>query len=209
MFDLSYNRTVGSDIGNEWNVNGMFKWSWGPAGTNWAARQIDAVAGGEAVSVAAPAREPLTVVRGRAPQLPEAAQIAPAQDAPTARLRQADAAAPQTSGAAADAAAPAALEAWEESAVAAALPEDAALPVYELPGATVEGKRPDWEKSLSPGQVSVVYPSAFEGEQKSLPDLLQACRGCSSSASAAAGTTPSPACAAPPGRRSTSTSTAC
>ena len=36
----------------------------------------------------------------------------------------------------------------------------------------MEAARPDWEKRLSPGQVSVIYPEQFEGEQKDLPDLL-------------------------------------
>ena len=37
---------------------------------------------------------------------------------------------------------------------------------------TVEATRPDWEKILSPGSVSVVEPDDFKGEQKNLAELL-------------------------------------
>jgi outer membrane receptor protein involved in Fe transport/opacity protein-like surface antigen len=37
---------------------------------------------------------------------------------------------------------------------------------------TVEAERPDWEKILSPGSVSVVMPDDFKGEQKNLGDML-------------------------------------
>jgi outer membrane receptor protein involved in Fe transport len=38
---------------------------------------------------------------------------------------------------------------------------------------TVEAERPDWERTLSPGTVSVVVPDDFSGEQKTLADLLE------------------------------------
>ncbi|MDR1312111.1 MAG: TonB-dependent receptor plug domain-containing protein [Deltaproteobacteria bacterium] len=38
---------------------------------------------------------------------------------------------------------------------------------------TVETERPDWEKTLSPGAVSVVVPDEYTGEQKTLADLLE------------------------------------
>lgn len=44
---------------------------------------------------------------------------------------------------------------------------------YELQPVTVEAPRPDWEKKLSPGAFSIVRPEDFEGEQKTLPDLLK------------------------------------
>ncbi|MBU2700324.1 outer membrane autotransporter protein [Sporomusaceae bacterium BoRhaA] len=44
---------------------------------------------------------------------------------------------------------------------------------YSFAPVTVEAERPDWEKALSPGQVTVIYPEKFEGEQKDLPDLLE------------------------------------
>jgi vitamin B12 transporter len=43
---------------------------------------------------------------------------------------------------------------------------------FDLEGVTVEAKRPDWEKKLSPGTVTIVRPDDYKGEQKTLPDLL-------------------------------------
>lgn len=47
------------------------------------------------------------------------------------------------------------------------------IPAFALETITVEARRPDWEKALSPGQVSVVYPDQYRGEQKDLPELLE------------------------------------
>ena len=48
---------------------------------------------------------------------------------------------------------------------------------YALAPVTVESDRPQWEKNLSPGTVSVVYPEKFKGEMKTLPELLQTVAG--------------------------------
>lgn len=48
-----------------------------------------------------------------------------------------------------------------------------AAPDYSLEAITVEAKRPDWESKLSPGTVTVIRPSDYKGEQKTLPELLQ------------------------------------
>lgn len=45
--------------------------------------------------------------------------------------------------------------------------------VYDLPALTVEAPRPDWESKLSPGTVTVIRPSDYKGEQKSLAELLK------------------------------------
>lgn len=44
---------------------------------------------------------------------------------------------------------------------------------YALPEVTVEAKRPNWESKLSPGTVTIIRPSDYKGEQKTLPELLQ------------------------------------
>ncbi|SFM00671.1 autotransporter outer membrane beta-barrel domain-containing protein [Pelosinus propionicus] len=41
----------------------------------------------------------------------------------------------------------------------------------------VEAQRPDWEKKLSPGTVSVIHVPEYKGEMKNLPDLLQTVPG--------------------------------
>lgn len=53
---------------------------------------------------------------------------------------------------------------------------DSAMEFY-LDEVTVEAKRPDWESKLSPGSVTVVKPEEFKGEEKTLPDMLQAVPG--------------------------------
>lgn len=46
-------------------------------------------------------------------------------------------------------------------------------PKFTLEAITVEAARPDWESKLSPGTVTVIRPDDYQGEQKSLPDLLK------------------------------------
>lgn len=49
--------------------------------------------------------------------------------------------------------------------------------VYTLAPLVVEAARPDWEKKLSPGTVSVIPVPKYKGEMKNLPDLLQTVPG--------------------------------
>ena len=46
-------------------------------------------------------------------------------------------------------------------------------PKYTLEAITVEATRPDWESKLSPGTVTVIRPDDYQGEQKTLPELLK------------------------------------
>lgn len=48
---------------------------------------------------------------------------------------------------------------------------------FTLGPLVVEAKRPDWEKNLSPGTVSVIHVPEYKGEMKNLPDLLQTVPG--------------------------------
>jgi outer membrane autotransporter protein len=48
---------------------------------------------------------------------------------------------------------------------------------YTLAPLVVEAARPDWEKKLSPGTVSVIHVPEYKGEMKNLPDLLQTVPG--------------------------------
>ena len=50
--------------------------------------------------------------------------------------------------------------------------DDDAGATITLSTVTVEAERPDWEKILSPGSVSVVEPGDFKGEQKNLAEML-------------------------------------
>lgn len=165
VFDLSYNRTLGSDIGNEWNINGMLKWSWGAAGGKHALKTGQAETEPAAVRSFAKADAPVVVVGQQAvagvkvPQL-QAPAVTAGKDIAADRHAEA-----VTADTAAD------QVVFDTSAASGTVTDDG-MGEFELGAVTVEGKRPDWEKSLSPGQVSVVYPSQFEGEQKDLPDML-------------------------------------
>lgn len=48
---------------------------------------------------------------------------------------------------------------------------------FELAPLVVEAARPDWEKNLSPGTVSVIHVPEYKGEMKNLPELLQTVPG--------------------------------
>ncbi|CQR74427.1 Serine protease EspC precursor [Sporomusa ovata DSM 2662] len=48
---------------------------------------------------------------------------------------------------------------------------------FALAPVVVEAARPDWEKNLSPGTVSVIHVPEYKGEMKNLPDLLQTVPG--------------------------------
>ena len=48
---------------------------------------------------------------------------------------------------------------------------------FVLAPLVVEAARPDWEKKLSPGTVSVIHVPEYKGEMKNLPDLLQTVPG--------------------------------
>ncbi|MDR1045637.1 MAG: TonB-dependent receptor plug domain-containing protein, partial [Candidatus Adiutrix sp.] len=56
------------------------------------------------------------------------------------------------------------------AAAQAAESEQAAVALETI---TVQADRPDWERLLSPGAVSVIVPDDFKGEQKKLPRYLQ------------------------------------
>ena len=70
------------------------------------------------------------------------------------------------------AAAPAAGSGQEDHQTAVSA-DGSALDTYDLPEATVEAKRPDWEEKLSPGTVTVIRPDDYKGEQKELADFLK------------------------------------
>ncbi|TWH49159.1 TonB-dependent receptor [Sporomusa sp. KB1] len=55
--------------------------------------------------------------------------------------------------------------------------DKAGAEAYDLPAVTVEAPRPDWESKLSPGTVTIIRPSDYRGEQKSLADLLKTVPG--------------------------------
>lgn len=153
-FNLDFSRTRGSNIGNEWRLNGLFEWSWGGA----------ADSGNGAAPSAAPAQGAAVgaghtglPVEGR-----QSGETAAGGDSGGSRAVE-----PTPP-------APAAGQNRGNANTAAAQPAPAGQAgEYSFAPVTVEAPRPAWEKDLSPGQVSVIYPQEYKGEQKTLPDLLE------------------------------------
>lgn len=174
-FNLDFVKTTGSDVGNEWSINGGLDFSWGGFGSGAKAAKAngaDLAINGDGTTEAnfAKANAP-TVVVGQAPQVANV-QLPQMQQAAHGAVRVAS-----NSNGTSDA------DVYDMGEVASNVVDDNTASVsgtvtdgmgeFELGGLTVEAKRPDWEKSLSPGQVSVIYTKEFEGEQKDLPTLLQ------------------------------------
>lgn len=175
-FNLDFVKTTGSDVGNEWSINGGLDFSWGGFGSGAKAAKANGGAGlainGDGITGPsfAKAQSP-TVVVGQAPQVANV-QV-PQMQQPAQGTANADNNAGGTVAGAA---------VYDMGEVTSNVVADNTASVsgtvadgmgeFELGGLTVEAKRPDWEKNLSPGQVSVIYPNQFEGEQKNLPELL-------------------------------------
>lgn len=143
-FNFDFTRMVGSDIGNEWRVNGMFEWTWGGASEKEkeafrkAHRNQD-----ENIAVQQTSTASINA-QNNAVQAKDASGnnvVVQSYDAQNGN--------PGDNSSVND------------------------LSSYTLEPITVEAARPEWEKNLSPGSVSVIYPQEFKGEQKNLPDLLE------------------------------------
>ncbi|QDR81794.1 TonB-dependent receptor domain-containing protein [Sporomusa termitida] len=173
IFTLDYLKTTGSDVGNDWSINGGFNWRWSGFGSGSNKSE-------QAFDYAPPAATATTVVIGKPKPMPEPeAPAATASAIPGIEaglpVSESELASQQTAG---QSGTEDAAEYTTEAATAADNAGPAAIDYtpasgeYALAPITVEASRPGWEKKLSPGQVSVIYPQAFEGEQKNLPELL-------------------------------------
>lgn len=177
-FNLDISKTAGSSTGGDWRVNGGLNWTWGGFGSS----KIMTADADRSALPALPARTATTVIVGQAPEVPVKAEPQSAEPAVTTAVPagQTDGI-QEKGGTVADTAAAASVakQAPGSSNSASVSTEPAALPQQANDGefmfapVTVEAVRPSWEKELSPGQVSVIYPDKFEGEQKDLPDLLE------------------------------------
>ncbi len=160
--NLDFVKTTGSNVGNEWSINGGLNFSWGGFGSGSTVLPAEAVDAVKAISPDSsyPKAQAPTVVLGRAPKA-EAQQAALLEG--NSRHAAADARVTyDNSGVTVQS---------DGSVLQAGVSEDG-VNEFDLGALTVEAKRPDWEKSLSPGQVSVIYTDQFAGEQKNLPQLL-------------------------------------
>jgi outer membrane receptor for ferrienterochelin and colicin len=146
VFNLNLSKTSGKETGSEWKISGGLNWSWGGG---WD-KEGNRISGGPLPEI----NTGTTVIVGRPA---EAAQTTESgADTSTGDI------ATQTAG-----------ETTGQAAATDVPAETQEGGGYTLPGLTVEADRPAWEKALSPGQVSVIYPSEFAGEQNDLPDLLE------------------------------------
>jgi outer membrane autotransporter protein len=174
---LELTKTLGGEVKTDWMVNGGLQWYWdaGPDPNRKAAADKPAAV---ALSVDQAAAN-LQQAGPPASTGPAAGQALTAgsrtDQADTADLPAATATDVPAASAAADApTAPAPATAGSDIRSAAAVENPAG---YTFGAVLVEAPRPEWEKKLSPGTVTVVDTAKFAGEQKTLPDILQTVAG--------------------------------
>ncbi|QDR81389.1 TonB-dependent receptor domain-containing protein [Sporomusa termitida] len=183
--NLDFVKTTGSDIGSDWRIDGKLDFAWGGFGGGKGVTGSGAAAdsGSAAAVPGADKAQTTTVVMGQAPpvepRLPERQVTAPTEVPPSV----AEPNRPETAGNAENQdnttvsySASEAAPAVTADTTVVTLPTGAASEFAFAP-VTVEAARPDWEKKLSPGQVSVIYPNTYKGEQKDLPAMLEAVPG--------------------------------
>ncbi|EGO61948.1 TonB-dependent receptor domain-containing protein [Acetonema longum] len=167
---LEVNRSFGGKVDTDWQINGGIAWGWGgpskakkSEAVNAADRSLftDTVntAGITAADAAAGKETTSNLPEGNAPpQQPNAANRA-SSNADTANADEN----PAVGG--------------TNSPEAAGALQQGDFDGFTWAPLVVEADRPDWEKKLSPGTVSVIELPQYEGEHKTLGDLLQTVPG--------------------------------
>ena len=182
---VDYERTLGRKAGNDWNISGRLEVSWdgiGGKGKKGKTEEAKPLAGRVAANDVANTSQ-------QGAQAVSAASDTAVQDAGTAEkptaLRNAESRTANVTNQALPAKpaanAPLVTEATASKPVATANTSEnpviwqgeGDLAGFMLSQITVEAPRPDWEQKLSPGQVTVIDPKEFEGEQKDIPALLE------------------------------------
>lgn len=158
--NLNFVKTAGSDVGSEWNINGGANWTWGGFyGRNKKGAVQKLASQAEIASDA-------DVILESAGKFEDTAVYKKSGHTPTVVIggnNAADLAAVYSAGE----------EAAAEVNFGGTLAEGNIEEGFVLPEVTVSSARPDWEKKLSPGQVTVIKTEEFQGEQKDLPELLE------------------------------------
>ena len=182
---VDYERTLGRKAGNDWNISGRLEVSWdgiGGKGKKGKTEEAKPLAGPIAANDVANALQPdaqaASAASGTAVQ--DASATAKPETLRNEESRTAsvtDQALPKNTAADTPlvtktaASEPAATANTSENPVIWQGEGD--LTGFMLSQITVEAPRPDWEQKLSPGQVTVIDPKEFEGEQKDIPALLE------------------------------------
>lgn len=182
---VDYERTLGRKAGNDWNISGRLEVSWdgiGGKGKKGKTEEAKPLAGRVAANdVANTSQQGAQAVSAASDT---AVQDAGAAEKPTA-LRNAESRTANVTNQALpkNTAADTPLVTKTAASEPAATANTSENPViwqgegdlagFMLSQITVEAPRPDWEQKLSPGQVTVIDPKEFEGEQKDIPALLE------------------------------------
>ena len=177
---LDYERTIGRKAGNDWNISGRLEVAWDGIGGK--TKKARAKKADEFIDNTDTVNK---LVSEDSTMQPEALQLPATENAKVASA--ANDAAMQT---------PAIRSSVAQTedkgktlkgntvspvpAVTETVPENPTifqgegdLAGFMLSQITVEAPRPDWESKLSPGQVTVIDPKDFEGEQKDIPAMLE------------------------------------
>ncbi|MEN6413560.1 MAG: TonB-dependent receptor [Veillonellales bacterium] len=197
-FHAEYARDIGKREGNSWNLSGRLDVAWAGFGSGNdqkkdQTRSVIAPARSEKnkttslsavnkASASAAGKNTAPIKNIQLPRLAPAPQEQAAQQADTGtRAIGSDSEAEQAvsgnkstaiTGSQSDLPASAESGQTQQSAPADVSSSENDAVSFSLPETIVEARRLGWEQTLSPGQVSVIYPKQFEGEQKELPELL-------------------------------------
>ena len=187
---LELNKTAGGKVNTDWQVNAGVSWRFnGPASqadrtvainSKLTALAATQPANGSSISPITPDQAGTsTAVNPQSDDVADTGAAVPAPDnPPTGQAVQAGQAAPPPTGNPAEEQAIVAFSAVGQPDRAAPAAVTAGEPgSYTLAPMVVEAARPDWEKKLSPGTVSVIHVPEYKGEMKNLPDLLQTVPG--------------------------------
>ncbi|MEL7633604.1 MULTISPECIES: TonB-dependent receptor domain-containing protein [Sporomusa] len=190
---LELSKTAGGKVNTDWQVNAGMAWRFnGPSPQDRAAEldgKLTSLAAGqaEAASVEAQAAAPgqagtangLSPIADDSSGVTRFAAAAPAEPSvPVAQAGQASQADQPTVAEHTPGQAAVAFAAGDSANNTVQVTADNSEPgTYALTPLVVEAARPDWEKKLSPGTVSVIHVSEYKGEMKNLPDLLQTVPG--------------------------------
>ena len=177
---VELSKTFGGEVDTKWQVNAGISWRWGGATKAEKEAYRQSLAGSSmSMGTAAAAKDAKIAL----PQQPKVANVTINSIASTNAVGTNTAAAVSDGGQNIDAVGSAtdrqvsAAVADNSNRAANAAPADPGLEDYTLAPVTVEAKRPDWEKTLSPGTVSVIDVPKYAGEHKTFADLLQTVPG--------------------------------
>ncbi|WP_188398802.1 TonB-dependent receptor domain-containing protein [Sporomusa sp. GT1] len=180
-------KTTGGKVNTDWQVNAGMSWRFnGPSVQDRTAEfdsKLTSLAAGQAAAPGqAGTTNGLTPVIDDSSGVTRFASTAPAEpDVPVAQGGQASQAVQADQPAVAEHTPEQAAIAYAASGSAnntVQITADSSDPgTYALTPLVVEAARPDWEKKLSPGTVSVIPVPEYKGEMKNLPDLLQTVPG--------------------------------